>query len=321
MSPVAAASPPSLSPAASAGCAHTIAEDVAWVPLSIVNVYLVGPVGTGSGGWVLVDAGMSFSANTIRRAVRERFAAHARPAAIVLTHAHFDHVGSLVALAEEWDVPVYAHRLELPYLTGRASYPPPDPTVGGGMMAYLCRGYDRGPVDLGRRVRPLPDDGAVPAMPGWRWVPTPGHAPGHVSFFRDRDRCLIAGDAFVTTKQESMVSALTGRPRGVRRPPAYFTQDWEAAKASVRRLAALQPEVAATGHGFPMSGPELRRELNLLAAHFDRVVPSVGRYVSTPATFDENGPRRVPPPLGEPIVGLVAAVGAGALLGWLAGRR
>ena len=40
-------------------------------------------------------------------------------------------------------------------------------------------------------------------MPGWRWVHTPGHTAGHVSLFRDADRTLIAGDAFVTTKQES----------------------------------------------------------------------------------------------------------------------
>ena len=60
-----------------------------------------------------------------------------RPAAILLTHGHFDHVGALKTLAEEWDVPVYAHTLELPYLTGRSSYPPPDPSVGGGAMAAM----------------------------------------------------------------------------------------------------------------------------------------------------------------------------------------
>ena len=55
--------------------------------------------------------------------------AGAPPEAIVLTHGHFDHAGSALQLAEYWDVPIYAHRLEMPYLTGKADYPPPDPTI------------------------------------------------------------------------------------------------------------------------------------------------------------------------------------------------
>ena len=101
----------------------------------------------------------------------------ARPAAIVMTHGHFDHVGALASLAERWDVPIYAHPLELPYLDGRSSYPRPDPSVGGGMMSAMSRFYPRGPVDVGRWLRTLPEDGAVPGMPGWRWIHTPGHTP------------------------------------------------------------------------------------------------------------------------------------------------
>lgn len=294
-----------------------LARDVTWVPLSIVNVYLVGEPG---GDWVLVDAGMSFSGHTIRQAVRERFGDQ-RPAAILLTHAHFDHVGVLESLAAEWDVPVYAHRMELPYLTGRSAYPPPDPAVGGGMMAYLCRLYDRGPINLGGRVRPLPNDGSAPGLGGWRWVFTPGHSPGHVSFFRDADGFLIAGDAFVTTRQESMVSALTGQPQAVCRPPAYFTPDWQAARQSVEKLAALRPEVAATGHGYPMRGAGLRAQLQALADDFDRVaVPRWGRYVREPARADESGVRFTPPPLVEPLAGAVAAAALGAAVGWAWGR-
>src|SRR4051794_3070678 len=62
----------------------------------------------------------------------DRFSRRARPSAIILTHGHFDHVGALEHLAEHWDAPVYAHELEMPNLDGRASYPPADPTVGGG---------------------------------------------------------------------------------------------------------------------------------------------------------------------------------------------
>lgn len=306
--------------APAAATARDLAHDVEWVPLALVNVYLVGPRGAGPGEWVLVDAGLSVSAGTIRAAAAARFGADSRPKAIVLTHAHFDHVGALKPLAELWDVPVYAHRLELPYLTGRAKYPPPDPSVGGGMMSYLCRAYSRGPEDLGARVRPLPADGTVPGMPGWEWVHTPGHAPGHVALFRRADGFLIAGDAVVTTRQESMTSALSRLPQEVRRPPAYFTTDWGAAKASVRALARLRPRVLATGHGTPMTGDGMLRELEELADHFDRQVPAVGRYVRTPATADETGPTSVPPPLAEPLLGVLAAVGVGFAVGWRAGR-
>ena len=308
-------------PSARTDTARALAHDVEWVPLSIVNAYLVGPRGAGDGEWALVDAGMPFSGGAIRRAVAARYGT-SRPKAIVLTHGHFDHVGVLKELAVEWDVPVYAHPLELPFITGRSSYPPPDPAVGGGMMAYTCRALPRGPIDVGQRARPLPTDGTVPGMPGWRWVHTPGHAPGHVALFRDTDRFLIAGDAFVTTRQESMTSALTRLPQKVCRPPAYFTQDWQAAKASVRALARLRPEVAATGHGAPMRGQELRDQLDTLAHDFDRVaVPSFGRYVFEPARFDERGTVSYPPPLVEPFLGLAAGLGLGIAVGMMSGGK
>jgi len=153
-----------------------VVPDLACLPLSLVNLYFVGLSGAEDRTWALVDAGLGYAKQKIARAAAVRFGRRSRPVAIVLTHGHFDHVGALPALAEEWDVPVYAHELELPYLTGRSSYPPPDPAVGGGMMSFLSRLYPRGPIDLGDRVRALPSDGSVPGMQGWRWIHTPGHA-------------------------------------------------------------------------------------------------------------------------------------------------
>ncbi len=215
---------------------HEVAPDLAYQRCAIVNVVFYGPAGAGDREWVLIDAGILGMAGHIASAAAKRFGKESRPAAILMTHGHFDHVGALVEIAERWDAPVYAHEFELPYLNGTASYPPPDPTVGGGLMALISPLYPSGPVTVGTKLRALPEDGTVPFMPGWRWLHTPGHAPGHISLWRESDRALIVGDAFVTTAQESLYAAATQSPE-MHGPPQYFTPDWTSAKVSVERLA------------------------------------------------------------------------------------
>lgn len=244
--------------------------DVAYKQLAIVNVMFVGAPGCGDGRWVLVDTGVMGSAAAIRATARSRFGENGRPAAIALTHGHFDHVGCVGTLAEEWDVPVFAHPMEHPYLDGSTSYPAPDPGVGGGLIAALSPLFPTSPVDLGSRLRALPNDHSVPHMPGWRWIHTPGHAPGHVSLWRQRDGVLIAGDAFVTTKQESVYAAMT-QAAEMHGPPAYFTPDWVSAKRSVEILATLEPQIVITGHGAAMEGPLMRSALEKLAERFDEI--------------------------------------------------
>lgn len=247
-----------------------IAPDVAYKQLAIVNVMFVGLPQAGDGGWVLIDAGLFGSAAAIRSAARARFGGDGRPSAIVMTHGHFDHVGSLATLARDWDVPVYAHPAELPFLNGTESYPPADPNVGGGLMARLSPLFPTSPVDVGQWLRALPPDGSVPPLAEWRAVHTPGHAPGHISLWRARDRLLIAGDAVVTTQQESVYAAITQEPQ-MHGPPMYFTPDWASAKRSVAALAALEPDLVITGHGAAMQGPELRAALHRLAEQFDDI--------------------------------------------------
>ncbi len=284
----------------------------------MVNVYFV-EHGT---GWTLIDTGLPGYAGTIREEAARLFGAGRPPSAIVLTHAHFDHVGSLRSLANGWDVPVYAHPIEHPYLDGRSKYPPPDPTVGGGLLAQLSPLFPRGPIDVTPRLQQLPPDGIVPTLPGWRWIHTPGHTDGHVSLFRDADRVLIAGDAVVATRQESLIDVLAQR-EVVWRPPAYYTTDWALARDSVRRLANLDPRVLATGHGAVLSGEPMRRALQRLAQHFDEFVPSSGRYVRYPAIADHRGVLHVPPrPVSAAsVVAAGLAVGLVAAAVWRANAR
>src|SRR5579884_2544433 len=104
-----------------------IARDVAIVPMLIVNAYLVGT----PDNWVLVDTGTPGNARKIRKAAEARFGPNATPKAILLTHGHFDHAGSVRDLLTLWPVKVYAHRREWPFLTGKSNYPPMDPTAPG----------------------------------------------------------------------------------------------------------------------------------------------------------------------------------------------
>ena len=270
-----------------------------------VNIFMIA---TGNGNdWVLVDAGLKGFANNIQKMAAELFGPNNPPEAIILTHGHFDHVGTIKKLLMVWDVPVYAHPLELPYLTGNSAYLPPDPTVGGGLMSALSVIYPKKPIDLGINVRVLPENNSVPFLPEWLWVFTPGHSPGHVSLWRQREKLVIAGDAFVTTKQESAFSVAVQKLE-LSGPPKYFTADWIAAAASVKKLRDLQPAIAATGHGKPMYGKELSEGLNYLIDHFEQTaIPAQGRYVKEPARANKRGVQYVPPAPFNPVLAVSIA--------------
>lgn len=262
--------------------------------------------------WVLVDTGLKSSAAKIKSMAEMLFGGTgAKPTAIVMTHGHFDHRGSLIQLADEWGVPVYCHHMERPYLTGKASYPPADPSVGGGMMATLSFTYPKGPINVDN-LNELPDDGTLPGLEDWRWIHTPGHTPGHVSLFREKDGVLVAGDAFVTTIIESVISVAT-QAKVVEGPPKYFTPDWIEATRSVKSLADLEPNVIVTGHGKALYGDEARKALHKLAKNFwQKGIPASGRYVKEAATFDSDGmPTHIPAARGNMALRLL---GAAALL-------
>lgn len=146
---------------------HEVARDLAYTRLGIVNVVFWGEPGCGDGEWVLIDAGiLGLSAGKIEKAAKERFGGNGIPSAIVMTHGHFDHIGGLEELAKKWQVPIYAHDLEFPYLNGAACYPPADPSVGGGLIALTSGLFPRTPIDVSQWLTSLPDDGSVSQMPG-----------------------------------------------------------------------------------------------------------------------------------------------------------
>jgi glyoxylase-like metal-dependent hydrolase (beta-lactamase superfamily II) len=298
-----------------------IAPDVGWLPISFVNVYFLGQPG---GPWVLVDTGLPGRTGHIIEAAEARFGAGTKPEAIILTHGHFDHAGNAAALAEHWGVPIFAHKLELPYLTGRSSYPPPDPTIGGA-IGFLSRFMPSAAYDLRPHIQELPHS-TVPGLPGWEWLPTPGHSPGHVSLFRSSDRVLIAGDAFATMEMESWPGLVTGAQK-LSRAGAPFNTDWIATRHSVQQLAQLSPNVVGCGHGIPITAAGLSARLARFAQRFRG--PRRGRYSRRAAVTNERGVVSLPPAPFDPVpfatvAGLVLtgiALGSGYLDRALLGQR
>jgi glyoxylase-like metal-dependent hydrolase (beta-lactamase superfamily II) len=296
-----------------------ICEKVWCIEGLFVNSYVVE---TGPNSCVIVDCGFPVAASKIRDALREIGEGECLPTAIVLTHGHIDHVGAARELAQEYGIPIFAHHLELPYLDGRSAYPPPDPCVGG-YHAMLSRFLPYGPVDLGKRLEMLPRsdtdrEGALSEfLPGWRWIFTPGHSPGHIALYREHDRTLIAGDALETTNMDSWTEGIF-KPRHLWRGGTPFTCDWDAARESVRALAQLQPTSVCCGHGKPIEDPRVAQQLETFAEHFP--VPERGRYVGTPAWVGPEGVIDLPEEPFDTLPLALIGCGFGTLAWMLAGK-
>jgi glyoxylase-like metal-dependent hydrolase (beta-lactamase superfamily II) len=186
-------------------------------PPHAINCYLVGDV--------LIDAATRLGRRRVLGQLRGR-----RLSAVALTHCHPDHQGTAALVCRTYNVPLWCHEADADAMEGRAPMPP-----RGGALSRLVSGP---PHPVARRLR----DGDEVA--GFRVVHTPGHTPGHVVYFRDRDWMAIAGDLF---NNLSFLPFL-----GLGEPPRFFSTDPELNRRSIRALAALRPALVCVGHGPPL---------------------------------------------------------------------
>jgi glyoxylase-like metal-dependent hydrolase (beta-lactamase superfamily II) len=210
-----------------------------------MNAYLIADDG---GGATLFDTGIRSMAS----ALREAAAALGGVNRVVLSHAHVDHRGGAPGLGH----PVIVHPAERADAEGDAGrhYGHLERLNVPARWLYpsFTRMWDGGPVQVAGTV----DEGDEVA--GFRVVHLPGHAPGQIGLFRERDGLALAGDAFTTLDVETTIK---GRPR---LPHTAFNEDDEVARASLLKLAALEPRAAWNGHGDPVEG-DVRAQLTRAA--------------------------------------------------------
>jgi glyoxylase-like metal-dependent hydrolase (beta-lactamase superfamily II)/ketosteroid isomerase-like protein len=221
-----------------AGEAELVAEGV-WVVQGQpgrCNVYLI----EDDGGVTLFDAG----ARTMTRAVASAGARLGGIRRIILGHGHTDHRGTAPALG----VPVLCHPAEVEDAEGSGGfrYWPeglrglPFPLRQAHRMMHRFA-WDGGPVKIAGTL----EEGEEVA--GFRVVHLPGHAPGMIALWRENDRLALSSDCFYTLD-------MWGRDCPPRLPAALYNLDTEQARASMRKLAALEPAAAWPGHAKPLTG-------------------------------------------------------------------
>lgn len=213
------------------------------------NVYLLrDPDG---GRTVMFDAG----ARSMTRQVRAAAARMGGLGRIVLGHGHTDHRGTAPAFP---DVPVLCHPDEVADAqgTGGWRYWQVDKLPWVHRQAHTRvlhpRFWDGGPVRIAGTV----EEGETVA--GFDVIHIPGHAPGLIALWRERDRVLLCSDAFYTID-------LWGRAQEPALPFEAYNLDTQQARDSLCRLAALEPAVAFPGHAGPVSG-DVREALERAAA-------------------------------------------------------
>lgn len=237
-----------LSSRLSAGEAKLVAEGV-WVVQgqpARCNVYLI----EDDGGVTLFDAG----ARTMTRALARAGAKLGGIKRIVLGHGHTDHRGAAPGLR----APVFCHAAEIEdaegsggfryWPQGLAGLPFPHRQAQLLMHRYA---WDGGPVAIAGTVA------EGDQIAGFSVVEIPGHAPGQIALWRESDRLALSSDCFYTLDT-------WGRDSEAHLPFAVYNYDTEQARASMLKLAALEPAAAWPGHAKPLTG-DVRSQLERAA--------------------------------------------------------
>jgi hydroxyacylglutathione hydrolase len=187
-------------------------------PRNNINVYVLGDV--------LIDSGLGFDRRRVLRQIDGReISAHA------LTHAHFDHYGSSHAICTKLGIPLWCGEKDVEAVQAGKMVGP------GGRMLPAAKAH---PV-----ARALKEGDEVA---GFTVLDTPGHSPGHVSYWRESDRVLVCGDVMWGYNPFLM----RGHPM---EPFPVASPDPALNRASARRLAELKPELVCFGHGAPLRDP------------------------------------------------------------------
>ncbi len=201
-------------------------------------------------GVLMFDAG----ARTMSRAAHVAAAQLGGLTRIVLGHGHTGHRGT----APSFDVPVYCHPDEVVDAEGSGGFRYWDPELRSlGWRRHLHkqlhrRAWDGGPVKIAGTVSEGDD------VAGFRVVHLPGHAPGLIALYRDSDRLALTTDCFCTLDD-------WGRDTDPHVPMATYNHDTEQARASIRKLAALEPAACWPGHANALTGNDVRERLERAA--------------------------------------------------------
>jgi glyoxylase-like metal-dependent hydrolase (beta-lactamase superfamily II) len=152
---------------------------------------------------------------------------------IVATHYHYDHTGNVAALVERSGAQFCVHADDVPYVEGRSPWMAPKGPFGR-LAARMA------PRQVALKVeRTLRDGDLLPYAGGLQVIHAPGHTPGHIALYAKDRRVLFTGDALMNSL-------------GLRLPMSMSTHDMDQAKASIRKLAALDFDTALPGHGSPI---------------------------------------------------------------------
>jgi glyoxylase-like metal-dependent hydrolase (beta-lactamase superfamily II) len=227
-----------------------VVEGVHRVEEAYTNWYLV----EDGGRVTVVDTGFPRSWATLHDSLATLGRSVGDVEAVVLTHAHFDHMGFAERARRDLGVPLYAHEKEVPVVRHPLRYDHEKPLprylltqahLRRVVAAMTARGavFTRGSSE----VKTFTADAELDVPGSLRTVFTPGHTYGHTAYHLPERGALIAGDAIVT------VDPYTGRT-GPAIVAGAATADSSLALRSLDALEATGARTVLTGHGDPWTG-------------------------------------------------------------------